>query len=286
MVTILAKNNEREDILHALRIWLRDYGDSMVGESRPQLEALVEKIDCLPDSPEDGWIEDLPDDPVVLKQHLQHQADKVEELKAQVDNAVEYAKEGDGGRRGLQELCETLEVENEELKKYKKAAEFSKLSLMVESNGRCSLHDMTDRAERHREKTLKVISANADLECSLRLALETLNEIPNQELTGRFETSYEVCSEIEKALKRVEEDKDDIPLDVLALRRIVEEMREWSEDDDSVPEDEQIRRAHPLETKDFDTYNEALRMVGAKKSKYALVDLVNWLISKNKGESK
>lgn len=48
--------------------------------------------------------------------------------------------------------------------------------------------------------------------------------------------------------------------------------------DAPLPEDDAIRAAHPLRTHDHATYAEAMRLVGAKHSKRALVDLVNWLL--------
>lgn len=48
--------------------------------------------------------------------------------------------------------------------------------------------------------------------------------------------------------------------------------------DDPIPEDEAIRAAHPVRSGDHRTYNDALRMVGAKRSKGALVELVNWAL--------
>lgn len=49
--------------------------------------------------------------------------------------------------------------------------------------------------------------------------------------------------------------------------------------DKPLPEDDAIRAAHPLRSNDYARYVEATRLVGAKHSKYALVDLVNWLLS-------
>ena len=66
------------------------------------------------------------------------------------------------------------------------------------------------------------------------------------------------------------------------LQKIVQEMAEWTDEDLPLPEDEEIHNAHPLKTGDHDLYTEALRLVGAKHSKYALVDLVNWLLVKEK----
>lgn len=50
--------------------------------------------------------------------------------------------------------------------------------------------------------------------------------------------------------------------------------------DRPLPEDEAIAAAHPLRTGRHDLYKEAMRLVGAKHSKYALVDLINWLLSR------
>jgi hypothetical protein len=55
---------------------------------------------------------------------------------------------------------------------------------------------------------------------------------------------------------------------------------EWTEDDLDIPEDTEIRFAHPLHTQNHERYAEAMRLVGAKRSKYALVDLVNWLLKR------
>ena len=59
---------------------------------------------------------------------------------------------------------------------------------------------------------------------------------------------------------------------------LLEEVERRMSEDQDIPEDEFIDAAHPLETKRFDLHNEAMRLVGAKHSKGALVDLVNWLL--------
>lgn len=51
-------------------------------------------------------------------------------------------------------------------------------------------------------------------------------------------------------------------------------------DDRTLPEDEAIKAAHPTRTGQHERYAEAMRLVGAKRSKYALVELVNWLLSR------
>jgi len=62
------------------------------------------------------------------------------------------------------------------------------------------------------------------------------------------------------------------------VKERLELKTEWHEEDQEIPEDEDIKMVHPLETKDFSTWDEALIMVSAKRSKYALVDLVNYLL--------
>ncbi len=52
----------------------------------------------------------------------------------------------------------------------------------------------------------------------------------------------------------------------------------WADDDRALPEDAAIHAAHPMRTDRHDLYVEAMRMVGAKRSKGALVALVNWLL--------
>lgn len=55
--------------------------------------------------------------------------------------------------------------------------------------------------------------------------------------------------------------------------------------DESLPEDAAIDAVYPIgnpnaDTSCFKRYENALRMVGKRRSKYALVDLVNWLLTR------
>lgn len=50
--------------------------------------------------------------------------------------------------------------------------------------------------------------------------------------------------------------------------------------DQFLPEDEAISNAHPMRTGRHDLYEEAMRLVGAKYTKGALVELVNWLLAR------
>lgn len=69
----------------------------------------------------------------------------------------------------------------------------------------------------------------------------------------------------------------------MAVEVQCQRLREKSSEacvDEALPEDEAIQAAHPLENGRHDRYEEALRLVGAKRSKGALVELVNWLLSR------
>lgn len=58
-------------------------------------------------------------------------------------------------------------------------------------------------------------------------------------------------------------------------------MPSWAEDtmgDAPIPEDAQIDAAFPTSSGRHDLYKEAMRLVGAKRSKAGLVSLVNWLL--------
>jgi hypothetical protein len=84
----------------------------------------------------------------------------------------------------------------------------------------------------------------------------------------------------------------DAPSAALALRRAAKlvESSEWPVvevwSDAPQPEDEAIRAAFPTRTGEHGLYGEAMRLVSARHSKYALVALVNWLLSKVDGASK
>ena len=58
---------------------------------------------------------------------------------------------------------------------------------------------------------------------------------------------------------------------------VTDRVASWG-DDQPLPEDEETRKAHPVRSDDHQLYSEAMRMVGAKNSKYGLVDLVNMLL--------
>ena len=48
--------------------------------------------------------------------------------------------------------------------------------------------------------------------------------------------------------------------------------------DSPLPEDDAIALAHPLRSGRHDLYTEAMRLVGARRSKASLVELVCWLL--------
>jgi hypothetical protein len=57
------------------------------------------------------------------------------------------------------------------------------------------------------------------------------------------------------------------------------ETERW--DDKPIPQDKEIKAYHPTRTGRHEVYADAMALVGAKRSKYALVELVNWLLAKN-----
>jgi len=44
-VVLRVENTERTDILHALKVWLRDHGEKMSAEAKSGIETLIEKVD-------------------------------------------------------------------------------------------------------------------------------------------------------------------------------------------------------------------------------------------------
>jgi len=62
------------------------------------------------------------------------------------------------------------------------------------------------------------------------------------------------------------------------FRALDSETGEWA--DKPLPEDEEIKAAHPLHTNRHGLYAEAMRLVGAKRSKNGLVNLVTWLLTR------
>ena len=74
--------------------------------------------------------------------------------------------------------------------------------------------------------------------------------------------------------------------EVATLKAQLAEARAWSsEDDRGLPEEEAIRNAHPLRTGRHDIYKRAMDLVRPRHSKFALVDLVNWLLSRAEAAS-
>lgn len=87
------------------------------------------------------------------------------------------------------------------------------------------------------------------------------------------------------------------PTTVEHLRKLVGAQKDWvcpacawpqdpetlldGDDDRPLPEDAAIKAAFPTRSERHDLYGEAMRMVGAKYSKGALVALVNWLLHPN-----
>lgn len=93
--------------------------------------------------------------------------------------------------------------------------------------------------------------------------------------------------EVTTQLETLKTDYSGLRLELKDTRAQLEALKEadktrlanvW-DSDKPLPEDDAIRAAHPTQSKNHARYAEAMRLVGAKHSKYALVDLVNWLLS-------
>lgn len=87
-----------------------------------------------------------------------------------------------------------------------------------------------------------------------------------------------VPKEFRKQLQNEELDQLEALPDLIG--KYITSLTEWSEDDKALPEDEKIHAAHPTRSGEHKLYAEAFRMVGAKRSKFALVDLVHWLLTR------
>lgn len=85
----------------------------------------------------------------------------------------------------------------------------------------------------------------------------------------KFEYPYSLLVQIE-----------DLRAENARLKERVAELEQWCSEDRPSPEDDEISAAspHPMRSGRHDLYAEAMRFVGAKQSKAALVDLVNWLL--------
>lgn len=64
---------------------------------------------------------------------------------------------------------------------------------------------------------------------------------------------------------------------IAELEAEVERLKAWTDADQPLPEDAEIKAHHPIENRSNAAYVDAQRMVSAKRSKGALVDLVSWL---------
>jgi len=110
-------------------------------------------------------------------------------------------------------------------------------------------------------------------------------EIENKKYgAGHFAPVAEVAASI-RALPLPPDLRD---AEIATLRAEVERLKAlvsspW--DDKPLPEDHAIHAAHPMHSDDFQAaqrYLRAVNLVSARHGKYALVNLVNWLLSTDK----
>jgi hypothetical protein len=87
-----------------------------------------------------------------------------------------------------------------------------------------------------------------------------------------------VCNQRNKAILERDEERQRAN----ALADECETLRaqlEWSTTEDHpLSEDDAIKAAHPTRTGKHDRYATAMRFVSARRSKFGLIELVNWLL--------
>lgn len=86
----------------------------------------------------------------------------------------------------------------------------------------------------------------------------------------------EKCEELQETVAKQDAELED-------LRSKLAAALTWEDaEDKNTPEDAEISAAFPTRSNDHETYGEAMRLVGARYSKGALVALVNWLLRRVK----
>lgn len=76
------------------------------------------------------------------------------------------------------------------------------------------------------------------------------------------------------ALAKLQAERDEAIAEI--ARRDAVAKASWGDQADE--HTDAIRAAHPTRTKQYETWDRALAMVGKRHGKYELVDLVNWLL--------
>ena len=148
--------------------------------------------------------------------------------------------------------------------------------------------------ERYAYQTRRGTEAGADmvLDEAMKILQSKPTNLRELQAEGRGDTFFDcIPGGPATAANAWLEDMHDLGLigDVKELRprlaaeftRIREEALNWpadDEDDRPLPEDEAIAAAFPTRSGKHATYAQAMRLVGAKRSKGALVALVNWLL--------
>lgn len=74
----------------------------------------------------------------------------------------------------LQLVADRLQAENERLRLYKQAAHYHNLVLIVESNGRCSLHNSSSFMLQMQDEVYRAIFEQIDTETELKKAVKLL----------------------------------------------------------------------------------------------------------------
>lgn len=153
------------------------------------------------------------------------------------------------------------------------------------------IHRLRKRAEIRRQISTRKSVQEGKPDRIADLLEEAANEIANlrEQCKTAWRCEESTATERDAAREELAYQKKRADDNLCCVAKIQEELNElkalvqvhnmgWCEDDQTIPEDEAIKAAHPVRTGEHELYAEAVRMVSAKRSKYALVDLVNYLL--------
>lgn len=144
-----------------------------------------------------------------------------------------------------------------------------------------------DRARSFRERLLYRLKGTAvgarTGESTMVLARDAeveldIMSVAHRELRRAARRLAKMVLRIEEERKKEHAETDALMTRIVKLEAEIDRtsVDEW--DDRPIPEDAAIHAAFPTRSERHDLYQEAMRLVGAKRSKGELVKLVNWLL--------
>lgn len=133
--------------------------------------------------------------------------------------------------------------------------------------------ELEERLQWSRDEHRKVQPLTRTDEATRKAADRAITDIDAVLSASPLSVSEGPCPTLERATKIMRGES------VLPVSEGRETPGPWTDEDRPLPEDDEIMAAHPMRTGNHERYAEAARLVGAKRSKYALIDLVNWLLA-------